>query len=62
MALIDLFEAICDECQARSGVRDGPRAIAIVRLLRDDWIIRTDGTAKCPRCAGPSSVIPRERA
>jgi hypothetical protein len=56
MALRAIYQAVCEDCGAVSGNYDGPRELAVIRLLRDDWIVRKDDTAKCPKCAGPPSI------
>lgn len=62
MVLQEQFVAVCDQCGAVSDSLDGPRQLAIVRLLRGDWLVRKDDTVACPACAGPPSVLPPKDA
>lgn len=61
MPLRERFEAVCDRCGDVSDAVDGPRSVAMLRLLRADWIVRKDGTAACPACAGPPSIVLTKR-
>lgn len=50
------YEAVCDQCSARSCSYDGPRESAVVRMLRDGWIVRDDDVTRCPKCARAPSL------
>ena len=56
-----LFRAECDRCNARSAEIGGSRPVAILRLMRDGWHIRSreQGIASiCPECASASPMQP----
>jgi hypothetical protein len=53
------FVAACDDCEERSSPVEGSREVAILRLMRTRWRVRSEGGAThtwCPTCQTMPSI------